>query len=59
MPDLSEGLDKTSYNKNYYSFDVMLGCVSCFKFMSLFYKIYFEQSGLDIFMIDWESPKLY
>ena len=36
MPDLD------SYNTNYYSFDVLLGLVSVFKLMSLFFKIYFE-----------------
>jgi hypothetical protein len=34
MPDLD------SYNQNYYHFDVLLGLVSSFKFLSMLYKIY-------------------
>ena len=52
MPDLD------SYNQNYYHYDVLLGLVAVFKFMAMLYKIY-QQQDLDIFMIDWESPKMY
>lgn len=37
----------------------MLLTVTIFKFLSLAYKIVFEQSALDIFVIDWESPRMY
>ncbi len=53
MPDLD------SYIQNYRPFDGMLGTVALCKFISLLYKIVFEQSAQDIFMIDWESPKMY
>lgn len=53
MPDLD------SYKLNYRPYDGMLGTVAICKFLSLGFKIAFEQSDLDIFFIDWESPKLY
>ena len=37
---------------------LLITLVAC-KFLSLAYKIYFEQSVMDIFFIDWESPKSY
>lgn len=37
----------------------MLAVVTVFKILSLIYSIYFEQSKLDIFFIDWETPRNY
>ncbi len=37
---------------------LLIAIVLC-KFLSIAYKIYFEQSVMDIFFIDWESPKVY
>lgn len=37
----------------------MLACTTVFKILSMAYKIYFEQGSLDIFFIDWETPKNY
>lgn len=48
-----------SYAENYRSYHAMLLAVTICKFLSLAYKIVFEQSALDIFVIDWESPKMY
>lgn len=48
-----------SFDKNYRPYDKLLGCVTVFKIVSLAYKIYFEQSKLDIFFIDWETPRTY
>jgi len=51
--------DEGSFVKNYQPFDKMLAVITCFKLFILMYKIYFEQSTLDIFFIDWESPRMY
>jgi hypothetical protein len=48
-----------SFDKNYLPFDEMLAVTTVFKIVSLFYKIFIEQCYLDIFFIDWETPKLY
>ena len=37
----------------------MLIALTVCKALSIFYKIAFEQSVLDIFLIDWESPRMY
>ena len=52
-------LDPETFLYNYKAFDDLLICLIVFKFLSLLYKIYFEQSQLDIFFIDWETPKRY
>ena len=49
-------VDSTLYQKQY---DSMLTAVLIAKLLSIFYKIYFEQSAIDIFFIDWESPRQY
>jgi hypothetical protein len=41
----------------YYSFNAVFGTVISTKLVSLLYKIYFDQSSFDIFLIDWEKPK--
>jgi hypothetical protein len=48
-----------SFEKNYAPFDKMLASVTVFKIFSLGYKIWIEQSKVDIFFIDWETPKLF
>lgn len=48
-----------SYLENYSQYEGMLIAVTVCKFLSMFYKIVFEQSALDIFLIDWESPRMY
>lgn len=55
LPVVSE----ESFDKNYRPFDKMLACVTCFKLFAIAYKIYFEQSKLDIYFIDWEPQKMY
>ena len=37
----------------------MLIALTVIKFVSMGYKIVYEQSSLDIFLIDWESPRMY
>lgn len=54
-----DDIRELSFDKNYRPFDKMLACVTCFKLFSLAYKIYFEQSKVDIFFIDWETPKMF
>ena len=54
---LMPGLD--SYEENYKMYDVFLVVLTVMKFISLAYKIGLEQSQLDIFLIDWESDKMY
>lgn len=51
------GLD--TYIENYKYYDDMLISLTVLKLISLLYNIVFEQSALDIFMIDWEAPKMY
>ena len=49
------GLD--TYLENYKSFDFMIGFVYGAKVVYMLYQVYFEQSSIDIFFIDWERPK--
>ena len=49
------GLD--TYMENYKSFDFMIGFVYGAKVVYMLYQVYFEQSSIDIFFIDWERPK--
>jgi hypothetical protein len=51
------GLD--TYLENYRPYNGMLIALCCSKFVTLLYKLIFEQSSLDIFVIDWETPKMY
>ena len=44
---------------DYKPFDGLLIALTVCKFFSLVSKIVFEQSSMDIFMIDWESPKMF
>jgi len=48
-----------TFDLNYYPYESMLIAVTVCKFLSLAYKINFEQAALDIFVIDWESPRMY
>jgi hypothetical protein len=48
-----------TYTDNYKFYDDMLISVVVLKFISLWYSITFDQSSLNIFMIDWETPKMY
>mmetsp|Transcript_4701 Transcript_4701/g.8015 ORF Transcript_4701/g.8015 Transcript_4701/m.8015 type:complete len:521 (+) Transcript_4701:1152-2714(+) len=43
----------------YKPFDTMLITLTVTKFIALAYKIVFEQSGFNFFVIDWEQPKKY
>ena len=46
-----------THTENYYPFDCLFAVVASFKLVSIAYKIIFEQSSFDVFMIDWERPK--
>lgn len=59
LPDEGTDSSEASFAKNYQPYDKMLACVTVFKIVALAYKIYFEQSKMDIFFIDWETPKNY
>jgi len=48
-----------SFEENYAQYEGLLIALTTCKFLSLLYKIMFEQAVLDIFMIDWESPKMF
>jgi hypothetical protein len=48
-----------SFEDNYVQYEGMLIALTVCKALSIFYKIAFEQSVLDIFLIDWESPRMY
>ena len=52
LPSLSN--DNTS---NYLPFIAVFAIVFAFKLLIIIYKIIFEQSGFDIFLVDWEKPK--
>ena len=47
-----------TYLVNYRPFDILFGCVFGAKIFAVLYKICFEQCSFDIFLIDWERPKL-
>ena len=49
-------VDYSLYQKSY---DTILTLVLCFKFISLLYKIVFEQTSMDIFVVDWEPLRGY
>jgi len=51
LPDLD------SFKVNYEPYDVLFGLVCSSKLVFVTFKIYFEQSSYDIFLIDWERPK--
>lgn len=55
LPSISDD----SYIKNYYPYDAMLISLTVIKFLQLLYKIVLVQCDLDIFLIDWESPRMY
>ena len=47
-----------TYSKNYKHYDFLFFIVCGAKLLTILYKIVFEQSNFDIFLIDWERPKL-
>lgn len=47
-----------TYSTNYKPFVVIFGCVLASKILTIIFKILFEQCSFDIFLIDWERPKL-
>ena len=48
-----------SFAENYQQYEGMLIALTVCKALAIFYKIVFEQSVLDVFLIDWESPRAY
>lgn len=48
-----------TYNTNYKIFNIIFGVVLGSKLVTILYKICFEQCSFDIFLIDWERPKLH
>ena len=52
MPPLSD------YTENYKQYDWLFGIVCGTKLVSMMFTIYFDQCSLELFMIDWERPKL-
>lgn len=53
MPPLED------YVQNYKQYDVIFGIVCATKVISMVFNIYFGQCQLELFMIDWERPKLH
>lgn len=49
------GLD--TYETNFKQFDILFAAVAAAKFVLVLFKIIFEQSTLNYFLIDWERPK--
>ena len=49
--------DMNSFYVNYQPYDILFGLVCSSKLVFVAFKIYFEQSSYDIFLIDWERPK--
>jgi len=47
-----------SYAENYHPYDAMLISLVVLKFISIAKKIVLDQSSMDVFMIDWEMPKM-
>ena len=47
-----------TYDVNYKPYDFVFGSVLGAKLLTMIYKICIEQSSFDIFLIDWERPKL-
>ena len=48
-----------TFEVNYKPYDGMLISLAVCKFVALLYKLIFEQSAMDIFVIDWEGPRMY
>ena len=42
---------------NFKQFDILFATVAASKFILVLFKIIFEQSTLNYFLIDWERPK--
>ena len=53
MPEIHDDTEE------YEPFNGLLIALAVTKFLSLAYKIYFDQALMDVFMVDWESPKWY
>ena len=51
-------LPEMSSSSNYLPFNILFGCVLGFKLLTIIFKITFEQCGFDLFLIDWERPKI-
>jgi meckelin len=49
------GLD--THDTNFIQFDILFATVAATKFILVLFKIIFEQSTLNYFLIDWERPK--
>lgn len=50
-------IDYNSFKVNYEPYDILFGLVCSSKLVFVTFKILFEQSAYDIFLIDWERPK--
>jgi Ni,Fe-hydrogenase I cytochrome b subunit len=51
------GLD--TWRENYKQYDWLFGFVAGTKLLIVLFKIYFKQSSMKLFMIDWERPKFH
>ena len=46
------------YYTLYYQYDWLFGWVAGSKLVYMLFKIYFDQSLFDVYLIDWERPKI-
>jgi meckelin len=51
-------LPELSTSSDYNPFNILFACVLASKFLTILFKITFEQCGFDLFLIDWERPKI-
>jgi meckelin len=52
MPPLGD------YLENYKQYNVLFAIVCAMRLVSMIFKIYFDQCSFELFLIDWERPKL-
>jgi len=46
-----------TYWENFVQYDWLFGWVTGCKLVFVFFKVYFDQSSFDVYLIDWERPK--
>lgn len=51
--------EQESFKINYRPYDILFGLVCSSKLVYVTFKISFEQTRYDIYLIDWERPKTY